>query len=122
MADFPLLKPATRTFMPGSYHQSGYQALSGKQSRVSHSNATSRSQLRLTFQGLSQSERFAVESHYYGQQGRFIPFELPAAIFNGTTDLTPASSWRYVGPPEVEEIPGPYFNITVPLESVLDYG
>ena len=122
MPDFPPLKPATRTFMPGSYHQSGYRALSGQQSRVAHSNADSRSQLRLTFLALEEADRFAIEAHYHGQQGRFDPFQLPAETINGTADLTPASSWRYVGAPEVEEIPGPFYNITAALESVLDYG
>lgn len=91
MPAFPPLKPATRTFMPGSYHQSGYRALSGQQSRVAHSNAASRSQLRLTFLAIEEADRFAIEAHYHGQQGRFDRFELPAETFNGTTISTGSS-------------------------------
>jgi len=85
MPDFPPLKPATRTFTPAAYHQSSYRALGGKQSSVSHSNAALNSQLRLTFQALDEADRFAIEAHYHGQQGRFDPFQLPAETFNGTS-------------------------------------
>ena len=118
MPDFPSLKPATRTFAPGSYHQSGYLALNGKQSSVFHSNASTTSQLRLTYQAISADDRTAIESHYYGQRGPFAPFALPAETFTGTSGSFGAL-WRYSSAPQVEEIPGPYYNVTVSIESAV---
>lgn len=87
MTTFPALLPSTRTFSPGSYPQSQYLAMSGLQTLVGHSTAMISSQLRLTFIGLSESEKNAISAHYHGQQGSFLPFVVPSEIFSGFPEI-----------------------------------
>lgn len=121
MATFPTLYPSIRTFTPGEYPHTPFQALSNRNRRVLHSNALNAAGLQLTFVRLSQAEMLAVLAHYNGQQGEFVPFPIPSSILQGFTaaDFLPAGHlWRYASPPDVVDFCGPYHDVTVALESV----
>lgn len=119
MADFPSLTPSSRTFTPEEYAGAAAIALGGKQSRVAHSTSSFGAQLRLSFIGLTEAERFSIEAHYHGQQGGFLAFELPAEMFADLTGVVdPCPLWRYAVAPEIEDFCGPHHDITVTLESV----
>lgn len=123
MATFPALTPATRTYTPGDYPYSPMRTLSGATRPVLHSSAMLASTLRLTFLQISEAQWLSIYSHYQVQQGEFIPFPIPPEITSGFTaaDFTLANyQWRYVSPPEVEDHCGPYHDVTVELESVLN--
>jgi hypothetical protein len=74
------------------------------------SNVIIEQQLRLTFIGLTEPEMLSIRSHYIGQQGRFLSFDIPGSLLSGMTTpayFTPTDySWLYAAPPQVEDIPG----------------
>lgn len=121
MATFPTLTPATRTFTPGSYPHTSFQTLSGLQRRVLHTNAMVDSTLRCTFIALSEADMLSVISHYQGQIGVFNPFDIPSTILQGFTladfQLT-GYLWRYSQPPQITDRCGPYFDVSITLETV----
>ena len=120
MADFPSLAPSTRSFTPGFYPYTPFSSMSGEQSRIRHSSAVLGGSLALTFVRVSEADRIAVEMHYHGQLGSFVPFALSAAVFSGFNQLEidPFGLWRYAGPPQIEDHCGPTATIQVNLVSV----
>lgn len=122
MATFPALQPSTRTFTPGRYPHSEIPRLSGLQTRVRTSNVLLEQRLRLTFTALTEVQMLSVRSHYVGQQGRFLSFDIPATLLSGMT--TPASftptgySWIYAGTPQVEDIGLQRYTVSIELTTV----
>ena len=122
MATFPTLTPATRTFTPGEYPHTPYLTLSNLNRRVLHSSAMVASTLRVTFLQLSQADMLSVVSHYQGQQGAFLPFAIPSSLLQGVTaaDFTITGyQWRYIEPPQIVDLCGPFHDVSVTLESVV---
>lgn len=79
------------------------------------------SQLRLSFFGLSEANMLSILSHYQGQQGSYLSFDLPSSILSGLTasDFTLTGySWRYAGSPLVEDFGDKLHTVTLTLESV----
>lgn len=87
MANFPALSPGSRVFSPGSYAQAAYQSVAGQRTNVAHSNTMLSSRLELSFQALSDTELALIFQHYHGQQGSFLPFQVPAEVFAGFPEL-----------------------------------
>jgi hypothetical protein len=119
MANFPSLKPATRTFTPGRHPHSEIPTLSGLQTRVRTSNVLLEQRLRLTFAALTEAEMLSIRSHYIGQQGRFISFFIPNDLLSGMS--TPASftptgySWTYATPPQITDVACGRYDVAVEL-------
>lgn len=122
MATFPELIPASRVYTPGSFPNAAFKAYSGIESRVRHSNVILETSLGLTFMGISQAQLLSILSHYNGQIGGFEAFDLPSSIWNGLSAVADFSltsyRWRYVEPPEVEDIPSGGHNVTLSLVTV----
>jgi len=123
MATFPTLTPSSRTFTPGRHPHSEIGALNGLQVRVRTSNVILDQQLRLTFIGLTESQMLSIRSHYIGQQGRFLSFDIPSSLLSGMTTpayFTPTGySWIYGSAPQVEDIPcAQRYNVSVDLVTV----
>jgi hypothetical protein len=110
MATFPTLTPSSRTFTPGRHPHSEIPTLNGLQVRVRTSNVILEQQLRLTFVALTEAEMLSIRTHYIGQQGRFLSFDIPSSLLSGMTTpayFTPIGySWIYGSAPQVEDIPG----------------
>lgn len=122
MTAFPSLIPSSRIFTPGEYPHAAYQAWSGKEGRVRHSNVMLNSTLRLTFTGLTEANMLSILSHYNGRQGGYLAFAIPSQMLNGVSaaaDYTlPSYQWRYAAPPIVDDIPCAGHSVEVALESV----
>jgi hypothetical protein len=123
MATFPTLTPSSRTFTPGRHPHSEIGTLSGLQTRVRTSNVLLEQRLRLTFIGLTEAEMLSIRTHYVGQQGRFLSFDIPSSLLSGM--ITPAYftptgySWLYAGAPQVEDIPcAQRYTVSVDLVTV----
>jgi hypothetical protein len=122
MATFPALTPSSRTFTPGERPHSQIRTLSGSQVRVRQSNVLVNQRLRLTFIGLTEAEMLSIRSHYVGQQGRFLSFDIPNELLSGVT--TPASftptgySWVYASTPVIEDIGCGRYSVTLELVTV----
>lgn len=120
MADFPSLTPQTRTYTPGSYAVLRTNTFSGTEVSVRRNNAVIDHLLGLTFVSGSVSDQNSIFSHY-AVHNRFQPFDLPAAILEGS-DLAFASlyQWIYVGPPRVTYDPS-VVTVAVELQLVVPY-
>lgn len=121
MAIFPSLTPSGRTFTPGDYPHTPFQAYNGLQARVRHSNVMLSSQLRLTFTALTESDMLSILSHYNGQYGTFNSFALPSDIWAGAVqadyELT-SYRWHYIEPPIVEDVYCDRYTITLTIETL----
>ena len=123
MATFPTLTPSSRTFTPGRHPHSEIPTLDGLQTRVRTSNVILEQRLRLSFIGLTEAEMLSIRTHYVGQQGRFLSFDIPASLLSGMTTpayFTPTGySWLYAGAPQVEDIPcAQRYNVSIELVTV----
>ena len=121
MSTFPALVPSSRTFTPGSYPNTAYQAVNGTEGRVRHSNVLVNSTLRLEFIGLSEADVLAILLHYQARRGPYGNFGLPAEVMSGVSRLADYSlqgyAWSYSEPPSVEDYPGGRHGVTVTLSS-----
>jgi hypothetical protein len=122
MTVFPTLIPSTRTFTPGEYPHTAYQAYSGQENRVRHSNVMLSSRLRLTFISLTEANMLSILSHYNDKKGEYLPFAIPAQLLSGVSsagEYTLTSyQWRYVEPPVIDDIPCAGHSVEVTLESI----
>jgi cytochrome c553 len=109
MATFPALTPSSRTFTAATYPGAVQLAYSGRESRVRTSNAQTGARFRLSFSALSEAEMLSIRDHYYGQLGRFIPFQLSTELLSGMANpsaVTPTGyQWIYVSSPKVTDFP-----------------
>ena len=123
MATFPTLTPSTRTFTPGRNPHSEIPTLSGLQTRVRTSNVVLEQRLRLSFAALTEAEMLSIQTHYIGQQGRFLSFAIPNSLLSGMSapaSFTPTGySWIYGSAPQVEDIPcAQRYNVSLELVTV----
>ena len=122
MTTFPSLIPSTRVFTPGIYPHTAFAVMSGRSNRVRHSNAMLESQVRLSYQVITEAEMLSILTHYRGQRGDFQSFLLPSAVWLGVSAINEYQlngyGWIYKGPPQVEDLPCGHHNVMLTLESV----
>lgn len=121
MTIFPSLTPSGRTFTPGDYPHTPFQAYNGLQTRVRHSNVMLSSQLRLTFTALTETDMLSILSHYNGQYGTYDSFGLPSAVWAGATQADYEISgyqWRYSSSPTVEDVYCDRYTVELTVETV----
>jgi hypothetical protein len=122
MAIFPALKPSSRSFTPGVYPHSEIRTLSGGQSRVRQSNVLVDQRLRLSFIALTEAEMLSIRTHYVGQQGRFLAFQIPNELLNGVTtpaNFTPAGyQWIYAATPNIQDVGCQRYTVSLELVTV----
>lgn len=122
MATFPTLTPSSRSFTPGRHPHSEIRTLNGLQTRVRTSNVILEQRLRLTFVALTEAQMLSIRSHYSGQQGRFLSFDIPTSLLSGMAtpaNFTPTGySWIYAGAPQVEDIGLQRYTVSVELVTV----
>ena len=120
MATFPALRPQVRSYTPGQRPNTPIPTVNGDEISVRHSNGSTSYILRLGFRALTSAEHFSVLSHYNLHE-RFIPFDLPAEVLEGSNLTFPTNyQWVYLGSPSTEVLPG-QANITVELELLAPY-
>lgn len=122
MASFPLITPSSRLFTLGEYPHTPFQAWSGIETRIRHSNVVLSSTLKLGFISLAEADMLAVVSHYDDHRGGYLAFDIPAQVLSGVSapgDYTLTGyTWRYVEPPQIEDIPCAGYSVELTLESV----
>lgn len=78
--------------------------------------------LRLTFSALTEGEMLSIRSHYLGQQGRFLSFDIPNDLLSGTanpTSFTPTEyGWIYADRPQITDIGLQRYDVTLELATV----
>lgn len=118
MATFPALIPNSINFDLGQVNISEAQTQSGVTRRFRHSLRTSNYTLNINYVGLSQAQIDNLRNHFYGQQGTYAYFNVPASIWGGVAIVSTGAVYRYAAPPQ-EEHTGLYYNATVQLAVVI---
>lgn len=120
MADFPALNPQVRSFTPARYPSTPIECLDGTELGVRHTNSSTGSILRLTFNGISAQTKTDLITHY-SFHARFIPFDVTATTLLGSNITVPTNyQWIYVGPPTFDETPDA-ISASVELELIPPY-
>jgi hypothetical protein len=120
MANFPALNPQVRSFTPAQYASTPIAALSGTEISVRHTNSSTGSILRLTFNGITQDTKYILIAHY-SFHARFVPFDLDAATLLGSNITIPTGyQWIYVDSPSFDETPD-IITASVNLELIPPY-
>lgn len=120
MANFPSISPQSRTYIPGSTPEAINQVLTGDETSIRHTNASTGHTLRLGYRGLTTAQHYQILSHYT-MHGRFTPFDLPAIVLLGSGLTFPAGyGWIYVSSPQTSYSPG-LIETNVELELVPPY-
>lgn len=123
---FPALTPSSRAWTPGEYLNTQYLSWGGRESRVRNSSSMERSELRLTFIGLSEAEMLQFLTHYISSNGTYAAFDLPSATWSGVSIATDYKltgyAWRYAESPSVEDLPCGGHQVSIRLVSVPPQG
>jgi len=117
---FPAINPASRTWTPGTFAQSSFNAASGAEVRVLYGAVATGHGLSLTYTNITETNALAFNTHYGSVQGNFQTFALPAQAFAGmTTAFTIGTNkWRYAEPPSVDAVKPGIYNVSVSLIAV----
>ena len=110
---FPNIKPTGRSYSPGTYPQSEFQALNGAVSIIRYGNRRSQSELSLSFDNISDDSAALILANYDNQMvgDNWV-------VFDSTNGLTGASGslaaylgetvsglrFRYAEPPSVTSV------------------
>ena len=128
MANFPAIKPSSRSYSPGNYPIREYQALSGTKWKRIMGNRRFGMKLELEFQNIDDSTAAQVLQHYDGEAGTFKRFALPASVFAGMdsglqAQLTPPTNvlWAYADAPSVQSVFPGVSTVSVKLVGEIDY-
>ena len=122
MSRFPQLKPSARTLVVASTNVTNFVALSGKETRVILGDQAVAPTMQLEFSALDQDVAQLILSHYRGQLGTGISFDLPSEVWAGwpnyTAEIPANQKWRYSSTPRVVPVAPTRMNVSIELVGV----
>ena len=122
MSQFPDLKPASRSFTPGTIPVSTFQAMSGREMRVMLGDTMHGHSLQLSFSNIQEAVVKQITSHWYACLGTALDFTLPPNVWAGWAEyssaITPGQKWRYTGQPSIDGVSPGIMNVSVELISL----
>ena len=121
MATFPALEPTTRVLTLGDYPQLTYEGVSGDVVRFIGGSDRVQQRLTLGYEYLTETEAQQIITHYRGQQGELISFDLPSQVWAGFAAVPiPAADyeWRYARAFDIGFAAPLRYNVSIELESV----
>lgn len=120
---FPALIPSSRIFTPGDYANTTFAGWSGQENRTRHSNVMLASALKISFLHITEAQLELIIDHYNSTLGTYLAFDVPSVVWAGVsnhTDYTLAGySWRYTGPPSIQDLSCSIYNVELELQSVV---
>ena len=123
MATFPALTPNARRLSLGDTPQVVHEATSGANVRFRYGDNHLEQTLTLTFRALPEADLNLIYTHYKGQEGELIAFDLPSTVWSGYTTVPVSAStfdWRYASAFSVTPSASPgRFDLEVELVSVV---
>jgi len=121
MADFPQLEPIDRSYAMGAHLISAHEGQNGDPTQFLHSVYAADVTIALEFRSLTSTQMALIRSHYAGQRGGCLPFEIPAALWRTHANLydvvLPGMSYRYAGPFTETRRSGGLFDVSISLTS-----
>ena len=128
---FPSLKPTSRSYSPGKYPQTEFQAQNGAMTVVRFGNRRVESKLSLTFSNIPDAEASAILQHYELVNGNwgsvlFLPFTADAGIEDATLSNYMKErggsglQYRYASPPSIQSIYPGISSVSCEFVGILD--
>ena len=137
---FPAVEPSGRSYSPGTYPQTTFEAQNGAKSVIRYGNKRVNAQLSLSFNNITDAQAFDILQNYekVNSDWDYVTFNQASGLAgvggDGNTSLTGALEnlagyideapsglrWRYSGPPKIQSsVPG-YSNVTCSFVGCLD--
>ena len=122
MATFPSLTPNSRSLDLGNYPQVVHVAVSGINLRFLQGSKRINQILTLGYSNITETDLQLIYTHYETQEGTLVPFDLPAAVWEGYASVPISAvdyNWRYAGTIAVDTGAPLRYNVSVQLASVV---
>lgn len=127
-AQFPGIKPSSRSFKLGQYPVKVYRAASGATVKRAFGNRAYGYELQVAFENITDAVAAQIIDHYNNTQGGFERFTLPAELFAGMTATLTSKiqspeliRWEYAGAPELQSAIVGRSSVTLSFIGELDY-
>lgn len=127
---FPSLKPSSRSYEPGAYPQTEFQAQNGAKTIVRYGNRRVDSRLQLTFQNISDADAVSILANYEAVNSvwDYVSFTQSDGAAGAATSLSlylrevggSGLKWRYDGPPQVTSVYPGLSTVSCAFVGVLD--
>ena len=110
---FPALVPSSRSYEPGVFPETQFQAQNGAVVRVRYGNQRAGSRLSLTFANITDYKASLILQNYVDVMSgdNYAQFTASNVAAGAGTDLTPyiretnsALKWKYASPPSVQSV------------------
>ena len=98
MTTFPSIEPVKTTLGYGDYPQNVHEGLSGANVRFKLANKRIEQTLKIEYEHLTETQAQSIITHFNGQNGTIVPFDLSSIIWSAWTTPPVSSSnykWRY---------------------------
>ena len=120
MTTFPAIPVTSRTYVPGNVPAEMQTSLSGVTVGFKRGARRVSQSLSLSFSHLTQANMVLLKDHYIARKGTFEIFYLPSEVWGDytTAPVGLEYAWRYLGPPEIQDISVDRFNVSVELQTV----
>ena len=112
---FPILKPSSRTYDPGTYPVKTFRAQNGKETRILYGSERTDVKLSLSYANIGDPNAELFLDHYDEVQGTFQTFDLPGQALGGWDGNNDA-----LKPAEIE-IPTVTYNVKVVADGGQNY-
>lgn len=129
MADYPGLVPSSRQYTPGNWPVRTYKAMDGYEVRILYGDKMTGMKLQLSYQAIPDTDAVKFLEHYEQQRGTFESFHFASdegpkggwgASYAQLGAGSEGNSWRYEGPPQLEQLRPGVSSVTVNLLAVLN--
>ena len=121
MTIFPSLEPKKTTLTYGDYPQNVHEGLSGANVRFKLGNKRTEQLLTIEYEHLTETETQLLLTHFNGQNGSIVPFDLSTPIWSAWSTPPVSSSsykWRYSKPFTVNISAPNLYTVSIELISV----
>ena len=127
---FPSIKPSERTYSPGEYPQTTFEAQNGAKSVIRYGNKRVNAQLSLSFNNITDAQASDILANY-----KEVNSDWDYVVFNQGSGLTGIKStdlenyvnevssglrWRFSGPPKVTSVQPGISNVSCSFVGCLD--
>ena len=127
---FPSLKPSSRSYEPGAYPQTEFQAQNGAKTIVRYGNRRFDSKLKLSFQNISDVDAASILTNYetVNSVWDYVTFSQSDGAAGAASALSlylrevggSGLKWRYDGPPQVTSVSPGLSTVNCAFVGVLD--
>lgn len=135
--NFPALTPSSRSFSPGEYPQTVFEAQNGAKTIIRYGNRQVNAKLTLSFTNITDIEAYSIVENYknVNKDWDYIIFSEAQGLkgiedihfrsaiqFAGSTNArgTDRCRWRYAGPPQYSSVSPGRANVSCSFVACLD--